>query len=71
MLDEFGKVARVQAQKKGNEIIACTSVGFSMSLERMAAILISMKLEVPFVEKISEVSVFLDVSFTIRPALFE
>ncbi|XP_045453243.1 eIF-2-alpha kinase GCN2 [Melitaea cinxia] len=55
LLDEFGKVARVQAQKKGNEIvIACTSVGFSMSLERMAAILISMKLEVPFVEKISE-----------------
>ncbi|CAH2094788.1 unnamed protein product [Euphydryas editha] len=59
LVEEFGKVARAQ---RGHDIFKCTSVGFSMSLERMADILISMELEVPFVEKSCEVR-FLNIFF--------
>ncbi|XP_050354452.1 eIF-2-alpha kinase GCN2 [Nymphalis io] len=53
LVEEFWKVARAE-KAHDNANLTCSSVGFSMSLERMAAILRSMEAEIPLIEKISE-----------------
>ncbi|XP_047536765.1 eIF-2-alpha kinase GCN2 isoform X2 [Vanessa atalanta] len=53
LVEEFWKVARAE-KDHDNANLTCTSVGFSMSLERMAAILRSMEVELPLIEKINE-----------------
>ncbi|XP_034834138.1 eIF-2-alpha kinase GCN2 [Maniola hyperantus] len=53
LVEEFWKVARVEKDHNNAEL-KCTSVGFSMSLERMAAILKNMEIEIPPVIKNSE-----------------
>lgn len=56
LVEEFWKVARVEKDHNSAEL-KCTSVGFSMSLERMAAILKNMEVEIPPVIKNSEVRI--------------
>ncbi|KAL0819440.1 hypothetical protein ABMA28_007545 [Loxostege sticticalis] len=53
LVEDFWKVARTQKDHENAQLM-CTSIGFSMSLERMAAILKKMESEQPLVVKNSE-----------------
>ncbi|XP_041969530.1 eIF-2-alpha kinase GCN2 [Aricia agestis] len=54
LVQEFWRVARAE---NDNTELRCTSVGFSLSLERMAAIIKSMEVEVPSAEQDSQSNV--------------